>query len=90
MAITGGKGYGFVFETAGQEPTLKMAFEVAANKANVCCIGTPHKEITFTPALWEKMNRKEFHTDRFMDVLQRTFSREENGNLPHIILQQDS
>ena len=55
------KGYGFVFETAGQEPTLKMAFEVAANKANVCCIGTPHKEITFTPALWEKMNRKEFH-----------------------------
>ena len=61
MAITGGKGYGFVFETAGQEPTLKMAFEVAANKANVCCIGTPHKEITFTPALWEKMNRKEFH-----------------------------
>ena len=43
MAITGGKGYGFVFETAGQEPTLKMAFEVAANKANVCCIGTPHQ-----------------------------------------------
>ena len=26
MAITGGKGYGFVFETAGQVPTMHMAF----------------------------------------------------------------
>ena len=40
---------------------VKMAFDVAANKAHVCCIGTPHAEITFTPALWEKMNRKEFY-----------------------------
>ena len=60
MAITEGKGYDYVFETAGQVPTLKMAFEVAANKAHVCCIGTPHADATFTPALWEKMNRKEF------------------------------
>ena len=29
MAITGGKGYGFVFETAGQAPTMHMAFELA-------------------------------------------------------------
>lgn len=61
MAITGGKGYGYVFETAGQVPTLKMAFQVAANKAHVCCIGTPHNDATFTPALWENMNRKEFY-----------------------------
>lgn len=61
MAITENKGYDYVFETAGQVPTLKMAFDVAANKAHVCCIGTPHAEITFTPALWEKMNRKEFY-----------------------------
>ena len=61
MAITEGKGYDYVFETAGQVPTLKMAFEVAANKAHVCCIGTPHADATFTPALWEKMNRKEFY-----------------------------
>ena len=59
-ALTGGKGYGFVFETAGQVPTMHMAFELAANKAQVCFIGTPHKDITFTSKLWENMNRKEF------------------------------
>ena len=60
MALTGGKGYGFVFETAGQVPTMQMAFELAANKAHVCFIGTPHVDLTFTPKLWECMNRKEF------------------------------
>ena len=60
MAITGGKGYGFVFETAGQVPTMHMAFELAANKAHVCFIGTPHENLTFTPKEWENMNRKEF------------------------------
>ena len=60
IAITGGKGYGFVFETAGQVPTMHMAFELAANKAHVCFIGTPHENLTFTPAQWENMNRKEF------------------------------
>ena len=59
-AITGGKGYGYVFETAGQVPTMQMAFELAANKAHVCFIGTPHKDLTFPPKLWENMNRKEF------------------------------
>ena len=47
MAITGGKGYGFVFETAGQVPTMHMAFELAANKAHVCFIGTPHENLDF-------------------------------------------
>ena len=60
MAITGGKGYGFVYETAGQVPTMHMAFELAANKSHVCFIGTPHANLTFTPAQWENMNRKEF------------------------------
>ena len=60
MDITGGKGYGFVFETAGQVPTMHMAFELAANKAHVCFIGTPHVNLEFTPAMWENMNRKEF------------------------------
>ncbi len=40
---------------------MHMAFELAGNKANVCFIGTPHAELTFTPAMWENMNRKEFH-----------------------------
>lgn len=60
MGITGGKGYGYVYETAGQVPTMHMAFELAANKAHVCFIGTPHAELAFTPKMWENMNRKEF------------------------------
>ncbi len=60
-ALTGGAGYDYVFETAGAAPTMYMAFELAANKANVCFIGTPHVDLTFTPAMWENMNRKEFH-----------------------------
>ncbi len=60
LAITGGKGYGYVFETAGQVPTMHMAFELAANKSHVCFIGTPHTELSFTPKQWENMNRKEF------------------------------
>lgn len=60
MAITEGKGYTYVFETAGQPVTMRMGFAVAANKANVCFIGTPHTELVFTPAMWENMNRKEF------------------------------
>ena len=60
MYLTGGKGYSYVFETAGQVPTMQMAFELAANKAHVCFIGTPHADLTFTPAMWENMNRKEF------------------------------
>ncbi len=59
-ALTGGKGFDYVFETAGQPPTTYMAFEAAANKAHVCFIGTPHENVTFTPPMWENMNRKEF------------------------------
>ncbi len=57
---TNGKGFGFIFETAGVDVTMKLAFELAANKASVCFIGTPTKDLTFTPKLFENMNRKEF------------------------------
>ena len=39
---------------------MKMAFELAANKAEVCFIGTPTKELSFSVKEWENMNRKEF------------------------------
>lgn len=58
--VTNGTGCDYVFEAAGNPITMQMAFEVAANKAHVCFIGTPHKDLTFTPAQWENMNRKEF------------------------------
>jgi L-iditol 2-dehydrogenase len=60
MAFTGGVGYDHVFETAGNPVTLQTAFELAANRAHVCFIGTPHVDLTFTPRQWENMNRKEF------------------------------
>lgn len=60
MDMTGGKGFDYVYETAGNTITMKMAFELAANKAQVCFVGTPTRELSFTVAEWENMNRKEF------------------------------
>lgn len=51
--------FDFVFETAGQTSSIKNTFEIAANKASICCIGTPHSELVFAPREWENMNRKE-------------------------------
>ena len=59
-ALTGGVGFDYVYETAGNTITMKMAFELAANKAGVCFIGTPTRELTFTVNEWENINRKEF------------------------------
>ncbi len=61
MDITDGRGFDYIYETAGNTITMKMAFELAANKANVCFIGTPTKEISFSVKEWENMNRKEFN-----------------------------
>ena len=60
LAMTEGKGFDYVFETAGSTETMKMAFELAANKAHVCFVGTPTRELAFTVPQWEHMNRKEF------------------------------
>lgn len=61
MDLTCGRGFDYVFETAGNTATMKMAFDLAANKANVCFIGTPTKELSFSVKEWENMNRKEFN-----------------------------
>ena len=61
MAAAGGTGFDHVYETAGFPATMRMAFALAANKARVCFIGTPHQDLTFTPREWENMNRKEFN-----------------------------
>lgn len=57
---TGGKNFDYVFETAGSTETMKQSFDIAGNKCRVCFIGTPTKNLEFTPELFEKMNRKEF------------------------------
>lgn len=59
-ALTNGRGFDYVYETAGNTITMKMAFELAGNKAQICMIGTPTREMTFGVAEWENMNRKEF------------------------------
>lgn len=58
--ITDGKGFPVVLETAGSEATMRQSFELAANKAKVCFIGTSAKDITFAHKQFELMNRKEF------------------------------
>lgn len=58
--LTEGKGFDYVYETAGNTITMKMAFGLAANNAQVCFVGTPTKELSFGVEEWENMNRKEF------------------------------
>ena len=60
MELTDGCGFDYVYETAGNTITMKMAFELASNKAQICFIGTPTKSLSFTVDEWEQMNRKEF------------------------------
>lgn len=59
-AVTDGKGFDYVYETAGNTITMKMAFKLAGNKAQVCFVGTPTRDLSFTVEEWENMNRKEF------------------------------
>ena len=60
MNMTDGKGFGYIFETAGLNITMNMAFSLAAKKAGVCFVGTSARDLTFTAETFEKMNRKEF------------------------------
>ena len=58
--LTDGRGFDYVYETAGNTITMKLAFQLAANKAQVCFIGTPTRDLSFSVEEWENMNRKEF------------------------------
>lgn len=58
--ITDGHGFDYVYETAGNPKTTELAFQIAANRAQVCMIGTPTREISFSAGTWENINRKEF------------------------------
>ncbi|MBN1499852.1 MAG: galactitol-1-phosphate 5-dehydrogenase [Spirochaetes bacterium] len=53
-------GFDYVYETAGVDATMKIAFEIAGKKSNVCFIGTSPRDLTFPHQLFELMNRKEF------------------------------
>lgn len=83
MNLTENKGFDYVFETAGNTITMKMAFELAANKAQVCFVGTPTKELSFTVKEWENMNRKEFTLTGSWMSYSAPFPGDEWGNVAH-------
>lgn len=59
--MTKGKGFDFIFETAGADATIKLTFELAGNHSSICFIGTPTRNLHFTPQLFENLLRREFH-----------------------------
>lgn len=59
--ITEGRGFDYVFDAAGTGETICACLQVAANKANVCLIGTPTKPLNFSVKMWELINRKEMY-----------------------------
>lgn len=59
MTYTKGLGYNYVYDAVGIEDTIHISLLAAANKANVCFIGTPTKPIEFGVKTWELINRKE-------------------------------
>lgn len=61
LNLTDGKGYDYIFETAGSTVTMQLALEMASNNADICFIGTPVRELKFSPELWENLNRKELN-----------------------------
>ena len=52
-------GFDYVFDTSGNGAMMVKSFELAANKATVCMVGTPKRPMEFTVAEWENLNRKE-------------------------------
>ena len=59
-SLTNGKGFDYVFETAGQPSTIALGYDLTDNKGVFTCVGTPHKDVTMGWKQWELMNRKEF------------------------------
>ena len=59
MELTGGKGYEYIFETAGQPATMQMMFALSSGKGIISLIGYPAVPVTFDANLWENLNRKE-------------------------------
>lgn len=58
--ITEGRGYDYVYETAGANATMQMVFELVANKGQACLIGKASHSLTFSVDEWERLHRREF------------------------------
>ena len=56
---TDNKGFDLIFDGAGVNITIINALKMAKNHANICLVGTPAKDLSFTKSQWEMINRKE-------------------------------
>ena len=53
-------GFDHIFETAGQNATMALAFQAAGVHSRVCFIGNSHADLRFDHTVFEQLNRKEF------------------------------
>lgn len=59
LKTTNNKKFYNVFECAGSAETIKLSFNISANKGKISFIGTPKTPVNFTVKEWENINRKE-------------------------------
>ena len=59
-SIKEGTNFDYIYETSGAIEGIKLLFDIASNKSKACLIGTPKKNLEFTPKEFEQINRKEF------------------------------
>jgi L-iditol 2-dehydrogenase len=51
--------FDYVFDAVGSPATIVDSLSVAANRGTVCFVGTPKRDVVFTPLQWEQINRRE-------------------------------
>jgi len=83
MDLTNGEGFDYIYETAGAEATIKLVFELAGNKSSACLVGTPTRDLHFSPQLFEKLLRKEFYLTGSWMSYSAPFPGEEWGLTAH-------
>lgn len=60
MELTDGRGFDYVFETAGTPATMKMSYYLVGTRGTVCMIGYPSVPVAFEAEETFELIRKEF------------------------------
>ena len=66
--LTDNRGFDYVFVSTGSTDAMKLAFDIAGNKAHLCFIGTPTKEMSFTVKEWENMIFAQYPLKKTMEA----------------------
>lgn len=61
LEATGGRGFAFVYDTAGQPSSVPLCFRLAGVAATICYIGYPTKDFLFPNQIFHQINRKELN-----------------------------